>query len=465
MEWDDIIYISLLIFSIGFGHIVRKINHLELKKWICTIVGLLIAYLVSGLHILHPLITTLVGILLIKLGDKRRIHLTTFGFFFTYLLFFRSTHFLGIPNAPGHTNLIQMMLTLKLVGLAFEIHDSYMTKKSKGSGDSAIQEDNAAQDVNPGYLDIFHYSFTYVGVLTGPYYRFRTFWDWLHCPFTEFAPCIDATIGKLKYVPLYAGLFLLASYMFPIQYMEAEEFYTERSVIYRIWYFTPTFFIFRMRIYTGLVMSECVCTMAGLGAYPVATAPRSGEGPTKEYEALKVISSNKERARKEIYNFETIHNIDPYGSDFCTTFRSAMKCWNSCIQYWLAVYIYKRLSYKQIRTLITMFVSAFWHGVYAGYYLCLCSAPLYLPVEDLYVKLFRKDATGVCAQIWDWIIWFFKMQAFAYMASAFLLLHVNRTLYYWKSIYFIGHIIGISLYLIGICIAQTRKVKGKSKEQ
>lgn len=71
MEWDDIIYISLLIFSIGFGHIVRKINHLELKKWICTIVGLLIAYLVSGLHILHPLITTLVGILLIKLGDKR----------------------------------------------------------------------------------------------------------------------------------------------------------------------------------------------------------------------------------------------------------------------------------------------------------------------------------------------------------------------------------------------------------
>lgn len=70
-----------------------------------------------------------------------------------------------------------------------------------------------------------------------------------------------------------------------------------------------------------------------------------------------------------------------------------------------------------------------------------------------------------CAQIWDWIIWFFKMQAFAYMASAFLLLHVNRTLYYWKSIYFIGHIIGISLYLIGICIAQTRKVKGKSKEQ
>lgn len=71
--------------------------------------------------------------------------------------------------------------------------------------------------------------------------------------------------------------------------MEAEEFYTERSVIYRIWYFTPTFFIFRMRIYTGLVMSECVCTMAGLGAYPVATAPRSGEGPTKEYEALKVM--------------------------------------------------------------------------------------------------------------------------------------------------------------------------------
>jgi len=46
------------------------------------------------------------------------------------------------------------------------------------------------------------------------------------------------------------------------------------------------------------------------------------------------------------------------------------------------------------RALITMTVSSVWHGVYVGYYLCLMSAPMYLPVEDVYVKI-RKGTTGL----------------------------------------------------------------------
>jgi len=34
-----------------------------------------------------------------------------------------------------------------------------------------------------------------------------------------------------------------------------------------------------MRIMTGMVLSECTCIMAGLGAYPVSTRPRTGTGP------------------------------------------------------------------------------------------------------------------------------------------------------------------------------------------
>jgi hypothetical protein len=54
-------------------------------------------------------------------------------------------------------------------------------------------------------------------------------------------------------------------------------------------------------------------------------------------------------ARKETYSFETIHNIDPYGSDFVPTFRGGIKCWNMCVQYWLAVNVYKRLPRNQFR--------------------------------------------------------------------------------------------------------------------
>ncbi|XP_067006085.1 lysophospholipid acyltransferase 7 isoform X2 [Anabrus simplex] len=392
--------------------------------------------------------------------------MASFAFQFSYLLFFRTTVYFGIPYPPGHTNLVQMMITLKLVGLAFEAHDS-ATKHSKvnESESSAVSAEKEATIIDPGFWDIFHYAFCYVGVLTGPYYRYRTYWDWLHSPFSTSADCLGATLQKLKHVPIFAGLFLLVSYLCPLKYSESEEFYTERSVLYRLWYVNPMFFIFRMRIYTGLTLSECVCTMAGLGAYPVVTEPKSGLGPSKEYETLKEIASDPKRAEKEQYNFVAIHNIDPYGTERVVTFREAMKTWNSCIQYWLAVNVYKRFPFKPLRTWATVFVSAYWHGVYAGYYLCICSAPTYLPVEDLYVKLILKQTSGLAATLWGFIFRFFKMQAFAYMAVAFYMLEIGKTFYYWKSIYFAWHLLWIFLYAVGFLIAKNRKKMEKLSKQ
>ncbi|KAK7872885.1 hypothetical protein R5R35_006751 [Gryllus longicercus] len=461
MEWDDVIYLTMLFISIGLGHYFQKITDKNVKKWSATIIGILLVFVVSGRHILHPLVCTLVNALIVTFISKKSCHIVSFVFQFLYLLFFRSTVYFGIPYPPPHTNLVQMMLTLKLVGLAFEVHDSAFSRKVKNDDDKRSEAEIETTYINPGFLDTFHYAFSYVGVLTGPYHKYRTYLDWLESPFALYAPCKDATIQRLKYIPLYAGLFLLATYFFPISYADTPEFYEERSVLYRIWYINPMFFIFRMRIYTGLVLSECVCTMAGLGAYPILTGPKSGQGPSKNYEILKISLSDSVIAKKETYNFETIHNIDPYGSDFCVTFREAMKCWNSCIQYWLAVNIYKRCPMKQFRTFFTMFVSAYWHGVYAGYYLCLCSAPTYLPVEDLYVKLFYKDSTGLAKVIWDWVIWFFKMQAFSYMAVAFFLLNIEKIIFYWRSIYFSHQVMWIVLYGVGVVILKTRKRKPK----
>jgi lysophospholipid acyltransferase 7 len=93
---------------------------------------------------------------------------------------------------------------------------------------------------------------------------------------------------------------LLLIFMF--QYAETEEFYNERSLFYRIWYITPTFFIFRMRIYVGMVLSECVCTMAGLGAYPEFTEPSSGHGPTKAFNKLKEMCVSIEVCLTVLFN-------------------------------------------------------------------------------------------------------------------------------------------------------------------
>ncbi len=63
--------------------------------------------------------------------------------------------------------------------------------------------------------------------------------------------------------------------------MKNVDFYEETSLLFRLFYMTPVFFTFRMRLYAGFVLSECSCIMAGLGAYPSRGGSRPGNGPTK----------------------------------------------------------------------------------------------------------------------------------------------------------------------------------------
>ncbi|XP_046687270.1 lysophospholipid acyltransferase 7-like isoform X1 [Homalodisca vitripennis] len=460
MEWDDIIYLSLLFSCIGFGHFLRQIKNKESRKWVATIFGFIIVLIASGRHILHPLLTVLVNALIIMYGNKRSIHVFSFGFTFAYLIFFRTTEYFGIPYPPSHTNLIQMILTLKLVGLAFEVHDTAMAEKVRDSSDDSPQiEVEASRVAPPSLLDIFHYSFCYIGVLTGPYFKYRMYWDMFNSPFAELAPCTKATLERIMPVPLWAGAFLLSSYVFPLKYALSDEFYTERSMLYRLWYLYPSFFNFRMRMYIGMRLSECVFTMSGLGAYPAVTEPKPGQGPSTEFFTLGRIAASPELAQKEQYSFAAIYNIDAWGSDFQPTIRSSMKAWNMTIQHWLAVNVYKRFPVKSYRMPVTFVVSSLWHGVYAGYYLCLCSVPFYLPAEDMFYKAFRNNTLppGV-NYVWAFFRYWWKMLHFSYWSMAFSLLRIDACLRYWSSIYFLPNILTVVMYVIGLTILKPSRL-------
>lgn len=132
-----------------------------------------------------------------------------------------------------------------------------------------------------------------------------------------------------------------------------------------------------------------------------------------------------------------------------------MRCWNMTVQYWLAVFIYKRV--KQFRVAITMLTSAFWHGVYPGYYLCLLTVPFVLMAEGSMDKALRRDATPQGQALYDWVCWVIKMQAFSYMGMAFYLLRIEETITFWGSLYFAGHILILVFYLLGQTITTKRR--------
>jgi len=95
-----------------------------------------------------------------------------------------------------------------------------------------------------------------------------------------------------------------------------------------------------------------------------------------------------------------------------------------------------------------MAVSAFWHGVHPGYYLSFSLVPILVAAEDRIVAIYRsKDEES--GKRFDWINWFLKMRGFDYMCMGFLLLRLDLTLSYWKSIFFFGHVVGLFFFVIG----------------
>jgi len=110
------------------------------------------------------------------------------------------------------------------------------------------------------------------------------------------------------------------------------------------------------------------------------------------------------------------------------------------------------------RVAVTMTVSAFWHGVHAGYYLSFLTIPPNLVAEELMSAAFRGDGSNPRrARTFDWICWFFKMRSFEYMSMSFLLLGFSATLRYWSSIYFVGHIVIVSFVLLGYIYRPLRR--------
>ncbi|CAG0912539.1 unnamed protein product [Notodromas monacha] len=437
----DFIYLGSLIFCIAFGEVLRKIKNPEKRKLVATFLGVLIVFLLSGTYIIHPILMVLVNATIITYVSQRWCHVASFFFSFSYLIFCRSFWYLGLSEIPDFLNAVVMLLTLRVVGLAFE--------KNRGPSEKHDYP-------FPNFIDIVHYSCCYIGVLTGPYFRYSAYYDMLYSEHTSRVSCREAMLNRMMFVPMYLVLFFLTNYLFPVNTVESEEF-SRRSWLYKFIFSNAVFFTFRMRMYSAFIISECVCINAGLGAYPKKFESKSGLGPT---------ARTKELSGEEEYDFETVKNIDAYGSDFAPTVREGMRWWNMTVQYWLAVNIYKGLAGypKAFRVAATMMVSSIWHGVYAGYYLSLLTVPFIMVVEDLYERRLRNRLSETGKAVYDWVSLALKMQWFAYMGMAFLLLRVDKTLHYWSSVYFAGHLLIVFLYVLGR-IAFPKKGKSKIEDE
>ncbi|XP_061101750.1 lysophospholipid acyltransferase 7 [Conger conger] len=452
MSPEELTYLGILAICIPVGFLFRYLSP-PVKQGAALLLGLSITIAICGIYTLHSLITILGTWAIIKFNWRSAPHLSL-GWTFLYLLFFRLGTLFGLPPSSPFANAVQLLLTLKMVSLANEVQSFRLMKKQDVSSFSKSSVIGGLSQ-EPSFYDIISYSYCYIGMMTGPFFRYQTYADWIQQPNPTSLPGCEPCLRRLQFVPMYGALFLFVNFYFPLAYVRTDQF-LEHHFFFRLFYMTAVFFVFRMRFYAAWCGAEAGCISAGLGCYPEGAMSKPGGGPTVQH--------SPDPDSPVVYDFKTIQNIDCYNTEFCVKVRHGMRYWNMSVQWWLHHYIYPNSPFKgyTLKAAWTMFISAYWHGLHPGYYLSFLTIPLCMGAESALESTVRARLGPAGQNIFDWVHWFFKMRAYDYMCMGFVLLGFWDTIHYWTTIYFCIHVIALGCILLGKAL-MVKKVKKDEK--
>ncbi|XP_025029331.1 lysophospholipid acyltransferase 7, partial [Python bivittatus] len=174
-------------------------------------------------------------------------HHLTLGWTFSYLFFFHKFTSFKYPQTTVFTKAVQLLLILKMVSVADEVQEFIQVKKQEVTSCPRSPEIGVIPQM-PGLVEILCYSYCYVGLMTGLFYRYRTYHDWLNQPDPSVIPTWKPLRYRLIMIPVFATSFLAVSHFFPPNYVESDAFY-ERGLCFRLFYAMLYSFVFRLRNY------------------------------------------------------------------------------------------------------------------------------------------------------------------------------------------------------------------------
>lgn len=314
---DEFVYAQILLLSFVSAYFLTKIH--KPRKFLSAFIGALIIFGTSGTQILHSFTPCVLTFLSFKLANfNKNVKLTVFLSVFGYLYFFRTCH-LYFPNvfdqATPFANAVQLISSLRLVSLGFDYN-----------ADSIC-----------GFSDIVAYTYCFIGLFTGPFYRKCVFDDYCNNEVLDKIPVRNAVLNKLKLLPPTFIFYLALKLWFPLDYFRSEDFLSSNWIICCIFIQVPFAWV-RYRFYSAWMAAESVGIVSRLGAYKSSRQPRSGLGPK--------CGESEPGQENDEYSFAVIENIDMVACEFDPSIRTSMRKWNTSVQWWLANYIYRVFEIK-----------------------------------------------------------------------------------------------------------------------
>jgi lysophospholipid acyltransferase len=355
-----------------------------------------------------------------------------------------------------------MLLTAKFTSFAYDIEDGrHYIKGTPLSPTEHVAEarKRTCISIPPSVFEYYVFVFDFLGILAGPIFHLREYLDFMYLrnDFSDLSHVsfFATIVERFTYTVVIGVCFTLAG-MFPqlsFAYIETEEFIAS-SLITRIVMVNIITAANRLRYYFAWYMADVACLVSGIGYHP----------------------SHREK-------YSRGQNAIISMVDFANCQSEALSHWNISISKWLRENVYLRaleapvpamcrsvLGHRQYATILTRFVSAFWHGFYPGYYLCFISTVLQSEADTIARKFIKPIFTRDNATKPHWVYTLGgKMHTgicLNYYGSAFLVLSTSSALHIWKSLFFSVHLLNIATIVLVPVVCKTfGRKKSDSQEK
>lgn len=324
----------------------KQINHAYI-----VVCGILICIFNYGLLVYHSLSAVLVSYLLITMLNGTALVATSFAFHMTYLLFgyyYTSTETYDITWTMPHC-----VLTLKLIGLAFDISDGQRPEQEL----SATLKRSCVK-VKPNLLEIAAFTYFPASFLVGPQFSYRRYCSFINKEFSKYAGNMIAGGKRAAVGFIYLIVNVAVSGYLPDTYIYSEEFSANHNVLIRIFLLGIWSRITLYKYISIWLLTESVAICFGLtfnGVDEKGNADWTGCSNIK------------------LFVFENTKRYQHYIDSF-----------NVQTNHWVAEYVYKRLKFlnnRHMSQLGALVFLAVWHGFHSGYYMCFLMEFLVLVCE------------------------------------------------------------------------------------
>ncbi|XP_058248899.1 lysophospholipid acyltransferase 1 isoform X2 [Hemibagrus wyckioides] len=325
-----------------------------------------------------------------------------------------------------------MMLVQKITTLAFQVHDGKCRKQEELS----VEQRRLAVDTEPSLLEYLSYTLNFMSILVGPWSSYRDYTQFIHGQHlhnklqlqhngydthTQPSPVRAVTQKLLVCIGCLLWFFLITR-RFPIGYNVDPSFVSEASFLSRLAYAFVSIQAARPKFYFAWTLADAVHNAAGYG---VSGFDRCGR-----------------------VAWDLVSNVHIWEIETATSFKSFIDNWNIQTGVWLKSVCYDRVPHY--RTPLTFMLSALWHGVYPGYYFTFLSGiPITLTARAVRRNFRHYFVNSRSVKLaYDIITWAATQLTICYTVMPFLLLAVEPTITYYRSMYFHVHIISILAMLV-----------------